>query len=57
MEPKPGDRVSLDVDFPGGRVVNKIGTLISVREGHAYIECDDGCYAGDAETLESDEPN
>lgn len=50
-----GQIVSLVVEFYNGRKLDKVGRFICVDEENerAYIECDDGCYDGDASTLEA----
>ena len=55
-EIKKGDRVSLNVEWPNGRVINMIGTLVCVRDGEAYVETSQGPVVGSAESLEK-EPN
>lgn len=51
---KPGDRVSVEVEWPNGKVTRVTGKLIVIRgkRDDAYVEADIGCVVGPAETLE-----
>lgn len=49
---KAGDRVSLDVPWPNGRSTRMEGTLLTIRNGEAYIETNIGPVVGQLDSLE-----
>ena len=56
MDFKPGDRVSVEVTWPSGKVTRITGKLLVIRgkRGEAFVEADIGCVVGPAETLEQE---
>ncbi len=53
--PKAGDKVSMDVEWPTGHIVNMIGKLVCIRDGEAFIETSQGLVVGTEESLEKEE--
>lgn len=47
-----GEKVSLVVEWQGGRTTVSSGTLISIDNGEAFVETSLGPVAGNADTLE-----
>jgi hypothetical protein len=54
-EIKKGDRVSLDVEWPNGRVSRMHGTLVMTTETEAYVDTDMGPVVGPVESLERED--
>lgn len=50
-----GKKVSLDVQWPNGKVSRMTGELILIKGDTAYVKTDLGNVAGDVETMEYEE--
>jgi hypothetical protein len=53
--PKPGDLVSMDVEWPNGRVSRMTGKLLVIKEDEAVIESSLGPVIGPVDSLEHEE--
>ena len=55
MDFEPGDLVSMDVEWPNGRVSRMTGKLLVIKEAEAVIESSLGPVIGPVDSLEHEE--
>lgn len=55
MRFEKGELVSLDVEWPNGRVTRMTGRLITTTKTEAYVDTDLGPVVGSIESLEHEE--